>query len=127
MYFKISQILLGRDEIVSKVHEYIENGPDSSWYLEHFSPGAFDERKQSGNRLIGFRAADTENTIPALVLSGAAGAGKSSLMAYCARLAAEEPDWKVVFHFVGATAGSTTLYRVLTRCARNTVCIFINL
>lgn len=102
---------------MSKVREYIENGPDSSWYLEHFDPNAGDEKKHSGHRSGGFRSADSENTIPALVLSGSAGAGKSSVMAYCARLAADEPDWKVVFHFVGATAGSTTLYRVLTRCA----------
>ena len=109
------QILLGRDEIVGRVSDYIENGPDASFYLQRLTlTDAAASRNASAKT-------DGDCTIPALVLSGSAGSGKSSIMAYCARLAADNTDNHVVVHFVGATSGSTTLYRVLTRCA----CVFL--
>jgi hypothetical protein len=51
-----------------------------------------------------------------LVLSGAAGAGKSSLLASCVnRIGTLLPHAKRFYHFVGAAPGSTDLVRLLRR------------
>ena len=58
---------------------------------------------------------DSES-VPVLVISGSAGTGKSSLLAFSAKDSMSDSDLLVVSHFVGATAGSTSLYGLLSRC-----------
>ncbi|XP_064618016.1 nephrocystin-3-like [Liolophura sinensis] len=77
-----SQVLLGRDDILKKVEEYIEG--------------------------------DNSNPTP-LVLVGSPGAGKSAVVAFCAKDITSKSKYKTFYHFVGATPGSTDLYQSLTR------------
>ena len=108
------QILLGRDDVVAKVRDYIENG--ATWLATN---GEQMEGSPSGKAVSlnqgGSMVASSPEEVPILVLSGVAGTGKSSLMAYCAKEAIAESDMHVVIHFVGATTGSTSLYGLLTR------------
>ncbi|PVD30644.1 hypothetical protein C0Q70_09917 [Pomacea canaliculata] len=50
-----------------------------------------------------------------LAMVGFPGAGKSALMAYCVKKWLEYPNLKIVYHFVGATPDSTSLYSILSR------------
>lgn len=57
-----------------------------------------------------------EQKTPLLVLGGAAGAGKSTLMASCVRATRNElSHMRTFFHFVGVSPGSTDLTRLLRR------------
>ncbi|ESO84587.1 hypothetical protein LOTGIDRAFT_132036, partial [Lottia gigantea] len=80
-----SGVLLGRDDAVNTIKDYIE---------------------------------DTSKNSKMLLLAGFPGAGKSSLMAYSAKMALQRPDYKVFYHFVGATPDSTNPYNILSRIYR---------
>lgn len=110
---------MGRDDLVNKVLQYIESGPDVNQLMERLSLAP--ERSPTGSspssaeENAGRWAQSRELTAPALLVSGDAGAGKSALLAYCACRAKANEDWLVVAHFVGATSGSTSLLRLITR------------
>lgn len=50
-----------------------------------------------------------------MVLVGFPGSGKSALMAYTTKLCLNNPKYKVFYHFIGATPGSTDLFQILQR------------
>lgn len=110
---------MGRDELVNKVLQYIESGPDVSQLLERLSlvteRSPIGSRQSSAGTPTGRWALSRELTVPALLVSGDAGAGKSALLAHCACRAMANEQWLVVAHFVGATSGSTSLLRLIAR------------
>ena len=66
------------------------------------------------DRVAEFASSDGEPSI--LAITGAPGSGKSALLGRAYQdLTAAHPDWLVVPHFVGASAGSTDLRRSLRR------------
>ena len=115
-YSYIFKMLLGRDDLVGRVFDYIERDFEGSSVVAK-GRGASAALLQSKTAIGHPPSADAFKVVPPLVLAGRAGAGKSSVVAYCARLACERSDWKVVFHLSGASAGSTSLYRVISRFA----------
>eukprot|EP00794_Sanderia_malayensis_P003244 gene3244-3725_t len=89
-----SRCVLGRDQLIKQIHEYFT----------------------------------CESTAAPLLVVGTAGSGKSALMAKCATDAVtwaknhpaplDSQRWKVFFHFVGATPGSTDLAFFLRRLTK---------
>ena len=119
------QILFGREDVTAKIMEYIEK----ETYSQPVNPNQDSQNtaksrwkslatKIDDDLLSDFTRLSmnySRDSTPLLIISGSAGTGKSSLLAYCAKNALENPDFEVVYHFVGASNGSTSLYGVLSR------------
>lgn len=78
---------------------------------EHYVVGI---REEAFHRLAAFVAAEGEPNV--LVLTGNPGSGKSALLGkFYQDITAQHADWLVISHFIGASAGSTDLRRILRR------------
>ena len=81
-----------------------ENEAMDAFVAERTERYAVGSRQEAFDRLAAFAAADAQPNV--LAVTGSPGCGKSALLGRFSRdLATAHPDWLVVPHFVGASAG----------------------
>ncbi len=91
-----------------------ENEAMDAFVAERSERYVVGSRQGALDRLAAFAIADGQPNV--LAVTGSPGCGKSALLGKFSRdLAAAHPDWLVVPHFVGASAGSSDLRRTLRR------------
>ena len=111
------QVSFGREDIIGKIRDYIENGATST------NPTLYKNKSNiktisSAKIISSFETSDSES-VPVLVLSCSPGTENSSVMAFCAKQASEHTDFQMVVHFAGVTTGSTSIYGLISRSVCN--------